>query len=248
MKTPIVVILLVLIRLCIATDCNHDNVLRALLQRSTDASSFCATYLGHSSLSASVILYDITIVGGTYTQTYGPSEIATLFKPFSKTISTKTVTTSYKSQVPTREASSTQFSIPTPASYVATYPVSRISSACSCLSVSVQNIPVNVNCDNAPTQYVSTDTITEATVFTAIGGKSTTTLKVTNTITILTSTQTVTLPFPTVCPAMAEAQYIGVDGSPWFRSCSDSWGGSSTLSSGTATSLDNCIDQCVANN
>jgi hypothetical protein len=42
------------------------------------------TYLGHSSLSASVTLYDITIVGGTFTQTYKPSEIATLFQPLAK--------------------------------------------------------------------------------------------------------------------------------------------------------------------
>jgi hypothetical protein len=135
----------------------------------------------------------------------------------------------YKSQVPVRAASSTLFSIPTPASYVATYPVSRISSACSCLSVSVENIPVNVNCGNVPTQYVSTDTITDATVFTATGGKSTTTLKVTNTFSVITSTQTVVLFFPTVCPAMAEVQYIGVDGSPWFRSCSHSWGGAGKI-------------------
>jgi hypothetical protein len=150
--------------------------------------------------------------------------------------------------VPARTASSTLFSIPTPATYVATYPVSQISSACSCLSVSVQNIPVNVNCEGVPTQYVSTDTLTEFTVFTATGGKKTTTLKVTNTFTVITSTQTVTLPFPTTCPAMANAEYIGADGSPWFRSCSDSWFGSGSFSSGIATSLDNCIDQCVANN
>ena len=248
MKPLGILILLALIQLCAAASCNHDDVLRGLIQRSTDASSFCATYLGHSSLSASVILYDITIVGGTYTETYGPTETATLFKAFSKTTSTKTVTTSYSSQVPARAASSTLFSIPTPASYVATYPVSRISSACSCLSVSVQNIPVNVNCDNVPTQYVSTDTITEFTVFTATGGKKTTTLKVTNIDTVITSTQTVKLPFPTTCPDMEQAEYVGADGSPWSRSCSDSWGGSSTLSSGTATSLDNCIDQCIANN
>lgn len=248
MKPPIVLILLALIRFCTAAACNHDNILRALLQSPTDASSFCATYLGHSTLSTSVILFGVTIVGGTSTQTYGPSEIATLFKAFSKTISTKTVTTSYRSQVPARTASSTQFSLPTPVSYVATYPVSQISSACSCLSVPVQNIPVNVNCDNVPTLYVSTDTITEFTVFTAAGGESTTTLKVTNTITIVTSIQTVILPFPTVCPALALAQYIGVDGSPWFRSCTDSWGGQGLLSSGIATSLDNCIDQCITNN
>ncbi|KAE9363823.1 hypothetical protein N431DRAFT_432002 [Stipitochalara longipes BDJ] len=247
MKHPIIFILFAIIKLSIATTCNHDNVLRALLQKSTDASSFCATYLGTSSLSASVILYDVTIVGGTFTQTYGPTETATLFQAFSKTISTKAVTTSYKPQLPARTASSTLFSIPTPASYVATYPVSRISSACSCLSVAIQDIPVNVNCD-APTQYVSTETITDATVFTATGGKKTTTLKITNTHTIITSTQTIVLPFPTTCPGMANAEYVGADGSPWFRSCADSWGGSSTISTGTATNLDSCIDQCVANN
>jgi hypothetical protein len=116
--------------------------------------------------------------------------------------------------------------------------------------VSVQNIPVNVNCgpDNIPIQYVSTDTITEATVFTAIGGKKTMTIKFTNTFTEITSTKTVKLPFPTTCPDIAQAEYVGADGSPWFRSCADSWGGESIISSGTAADLDKFIDQCVVNN
>lgn len=247
MRPPTAVIIPAAVQLCLATTCNRNNVLRALLQKSTDASSFCATYLRTSSLSASVILYDITIIGGTQTDTYGLTETATLFQVFSKTITTKAVTTSYKSQTPARTASSTLFSVPMPASDVATYPVSKISSACSCLSVSIQNINVNVNCD-APTQYVSTQTITDATVFTAVGGKKTTTLKVTNVDTIITSTQTVVLPFPTTCPGMANAGYIGADGSPWFRSCEDSWGGSSTFTCGTAANLDSSKDQCVSNN
>lgn len=254
MKPITIVALFILAQFSIAAAsqaCNHDNVLRALLRTSTDASSFCATYLGHSSLSASIILYDVTIVGGTETQTYGPTEIATLFSVLgTKTVRTKEITTIYAAQKPARTVHSTLFSVPTPASYVATYPPSRVSSACSCLipTTAVQNIPVNVNCDNVPPEYVSTDTLTQATVFTATGGKSTTVIKFYDTVTLTTSTKTVTLPFPTICPLQANAQYIGVDGSPWTRSCADSWFGSSTLSSAKATDLDACIDLCVAHN
>jgi hypothetical protein len=248
MKALFALILPTFVQFCAAAVCNQDNVLRALLHHSDDASFFCATYLGTSSLSASVITYDITIVGGTTTSTYGPTEIATVFDAHFKTISTKTSTTVYASQVPARVASSTLFSIPTPATYVATYPVSRISSACSCLSVSVQNIPVNVNCEGLPSQYVHIDTFTEYSVSIATGGKSTTTLRFTTTSSVYTSTSTVSLPFPTVCPHLAFAQYIGADGSPWNRYCANSWGGSSIISSGKATSLDNCIDQCVSVN
>ncbi|KAH8654033.1 hypothetical protein BGZ60DRAFT_547426 [Tricladium varicosporioides] len=255
MNLAIIIILSTLTQFCIATApsiaCHTDNVLHALVEKSTDASSFCATYLGHSSLSASVILFDVTIVGGTFTQTYAPTEIATLFSVLgTKTIRTKTVTTAYAPQVPSHTALSTVFSLPTPEPFVATFPVSRISSACSCFipPAAVRNIPVNVNCDSVPTQYVSTDTITQDTVFTAVGGKSTTIIEFSNTITLITSTQTVTLPFPTTCPLQANAQYVGSDGSPWFRSCGNSWGGSKTLKSIAARNLDECIDLCVEHN
>jgi hypothetical protein len=256
MKSLHILSALPLIQLCAAAkpsssssaSCSHNNAFQTLLKHSEDASSFCATYLGHSSLSASLILSEDILIAGTATESFGPTETATIFSAFTTTTTTSAVTTSFRSQVPARAASSTLFSIPTPASYVATFPPPQISSACSCLNVPVQNIPVNVNCDGVPTQFVFTDTLTINNAFTVVGGIDTTTISFTFTETVFTSTQTIALPFPTTCPDMALAEYVGTDGSPWFRSCNDSWGAATTFRTAKVKSLDECIDKCVDNN
>ncbi|MCJ1242357.1 hypothetical protein MMC14_010365 [Varicellaria rhodocarpa] len=89
--------------------CNQDNVLRALLANSADATGFCSTYINIKDATA-------TVLGTNYPPT-----------PITETTATHTLT-AY-----TYPPTYLPYVLPT---YLFSYPTpSRISSACSCLSI-----------------------------------------------------------------------------------------------------------------
>ena len=111
------------------TACNHDNLLRALLQSSVTASSFCSSFIPIP--TATSYIHPTPTITPTLLVTirYFLCNIVSLIYNTYSVSSTVTLSAYLVYPDGTHLES---VAIPT---FISTYPVSRISSACSCLSL-----------------------------------------------------------------------------------------------------------------
>ncbi|KEY74484.1 hypothetical protein S7711_10856 [Stachybotrys chartarum IBT 7711] len=142
--------------------CNADNALRALraTQRAAVATPFCQQYISVPTSTATVTITPTTFVSSTavvtetnvYTEFVLETNIVTL------TIdATNTVTVTQTITVPHTFAKRTEVPVP---SFMSQYPASRISSACSCLSVPPPSTTVTATADPITNYNVGTSTAT----------------------------------------------------------------------------------------
>ncbi|PMD12375.1 hypothetical protein NA56DRAFT_756665 [Hyaloscypha hepaticicola] len=147
--------------------CNADNCLRALLRYSAQAVPFCSSYI-------SIPVVTVTVTGSaTATQTATITIPTTAFATATSVTVVDVTTTVSAPIIAPRDVVFGQFATvaardaPLP-TYVSQYPASRVSSACSCLSVtpSTRTISTTITSTASTTLSVTsteTDTVTTTT-------------------------------------------------------------------------------------
>lgn len=188
-------------------DCNGDNVLRALRRFSSDAVPFCETFIQSTSTvtaTPSTTVYPTAYVALTTTDATEVDVVLTTLTGGATATSdgtltvTSTVSSDYTNIPPPYKRAVASTPLP---SYVSQYPASRVSSACSCLSLGTAISTV--------TSTVSAPTFTSTVSVTSTVTDEETTTTVTTSVVSVTTTTTVPLAVTTTtCGSCSATQYV----------------------------------------
>ncbi|KAK5996025.1 hypothetical protein PT974_04448 [Cladobotryum mycophilum] len=173
--------------------CNHDNLLRCFIDQrySTQATAYCSGLTPSTTTVATVTATSTTTLWQTVTASTETDVITSSVTVFTATVPSATVTVT---QAAHNKRDPADPPAPAPPPYCmtngATYPASRITSACSCINVPASTVSV--------TYTAGTQTVTETSTSSVTATVTTTSTQTINKV--LTSgikTVTVTPPAPT---------------------------------------------------
>jgi hypothetical protein len=170
----------------VGADCQHNNVLRALIRHSTEAYPFCKSYIATTVQQTIKPTMTLTITSQILS--------TTVVSTFTSVFSTATTTTfltlvTSSTSVPLKKRTTQFLSIVPLPSYVSQYSPSEVQSGCSCLTIDGATF---ISISTAPTQTtVKTTTITVPNPVTSI-------ISTTSTTTILATSIKTVSPCPTL--------------------------------------------------